>query len=186
MSSGGAAVPGTAPVRDVHRFDVHALEAYLRDRLPGFAGPLEVRQFLGGQSNPTYHLRAANGEYVLRRKPPGKLLPSAHAVEREFRVIAALRDTPVPVPEALLLCERHAGKIDLLVTDVVMPGMSGRELADRLAVVRPEIKSLFVSGYTDDALDRHRVASGELNFLQKPYTPDSLARKVREVLDATG
>jgi PAS domain S-box-containing protein len=88
--------------------------------------------------------------------------------------------------EALLLCERHAGKIDLLVTDVVMPGMSGRELADRLAVVRPEIKSLFVSGYTDDALDRHRVASGELNFLQKPYTPDSLARKVREVLDATG
>jgi aminoglycoside phosphotransferase (APT) family kinase protein len=81
MPSGGTTVPGTAPVREAHRFDVRALETYLRGRLPGFAGPLEVRQFLGGQSNPTYHLRAASGDYVLRRKPPGKLLPSAQAVE---------------------------------------------------------------------------------------------------------
>src|SRR5262245_34811588 len=105
MPPGGTAVPGTAPVREAHRFDVDALQDYLAGRLPGFAGPLEIRQFLGGQSNPTYHLRAASGEYVLRRKPPGKLLPSAHAVEREFRVIAALRGTGVPVPAALLLCE---------------------------------------------------------------------------------
>jgi aminoglycoside phosphotransferase (APT) family kinase protein len=105
MAPGGRAAPGTAPVRETHRFDVDRLATYLADRLPGFAGPLEVRQFLGGQSNPTYHLRAASGEYVLRRKPPGKLLPSAHAVDREFRVIAALRATDVPVPEALVLCE---------------------------------------------------------------------------------
>jgi aminoglycoside phosphotransferase (APT) family kinase protein len=105
MPPGGAAVPGTAPVREAHRFDVPALERYLAARLPGFAGPLEVRQFLGGQSNPTYHLHAPSGEYVLRRKPPGKLLPSAHAVEREFRVIASLQGTGVPVPEALVLCE---------------------------------------------------------------------------------
>jgi aminoglycoside phosphotransferase (APT) family kinase protein len=105
MPSGGPAAPGTAPVREAHRFDVRRLEAYLAGRLPGFAGPLEVRQFLGGQSNPTYYLRAPGGEYVLRRKPPGKLLPSAHAVEREFRVIAALQGTGVPVPEALVLCE---------------------------------------------------------------------------------
>ena len=105
MAPGSRAAPGTAPVREGHRFDVDRLAAYLVGRLPGFAGPLEVRQFLGGQSNPTYHLCAASGEYVLRRKPPGKLLPSAHAVEREFRVIAALRGTDVPVPEALLLCE---------------------------------------------------------------------------------
>jgi aminoglycoside phosphotransferase (APT) family kinase protein len=105
MAPGGRAAPGTAPVREAHRFDVDRLVTYLADRLPGFAGPLEVRQFLGGQSNPTYHLRATSGEYVLRRKPPGKLLPSAHAVEREFRVIAALRATGVPVPEALVLCE---------------------------------------------------------------------------------
>ena len=108
MAPGGTAVPGTAPVREAHRIDVRALESYLADRLPGFAGPLELRQFVGGQSNPTYHVRAASGEYVLRRKPPGKLLPSAHAVEREFRVIAALRGTGVPVPEALLLCEDSA------------------------------------------------------------------------------
>jgi aminoglycoside phosphotransferase (APT) family kinase protein len=108
MAPGGTAVPGTAPVREAHRVDVRALEAYLADRLPGFAGPLEVRQFVGGQSNPTYHLGASSGEYVLRRKPPGKLLPSAHAVEREFRVIAALRGTGVPVPDALLLCEDPA------------------------------------------------------------------------------
>jgi aminoglycoside phosphotransferase (APT) family kinase protein len=101
----GPAVPGTAPVRDAHRIDVRALETYLAARLPGFAGPIEIRQFLGGQSNPTYHLRAASGEYVLRRKPPGKLLPSAHAVDREFRVISALRGTGVPVPEAFVLCE---------------------------------------------------------------------------------
>jgi aminoglycoside phosphotransferase (APT) family kinase protein len=105
MPPGGAAVPGTAPVREAHRFDVPALERYLAVWLPGFAGPLEVRQFLGGQSNPTYHLHAPSGEYVLRRKPPGKLLPSAHAVEREFRVIASLQGTGVPVPEALVLCE---------------------------------------------------------------------------------
>jgi aminoglycoside phosphotransferase (APT) family kinase protein len=127
MSSGGRAVPGTAPVRDAHRFDVHALEAYLRDRLPGFAGPLEVRQFLGGQSNPTYHLRARSGEFVLRRKPPGKLLPSAHAVEREFRVIAALHGTLVPVPEALVLCEDPA----IVGTPFyVMRYVAGRVLAD--------------------------------------------------------
>jgi aminoglycoside phosphotransferase (APT) family kinase protein len=102
------AAPGTSAVRDVHRVDVAALERYLARHLPGFVGPLEVRQFLGGQSNPTYHLRASSGAYVLRRKPPGRLLPSAHAIEREYRVIAALRDSGVPVPRALLLCEDAA------------------------------------------------------------------------------
>jgi len=86
-----------------------------------------VRQFLGGQSNPTYHLRAGSGDYVLRRKPPGKLLPSAHAVEREFRVIAALHGTPVPVPEALVLCEDPA----VVGTPFyVMRYVAGRVLAD--------------------------------------------------------
>jgi aminoglycoside phosphotransferase (APT) family kinase protein len=100
------ATPETVPVQDAHRFDTGALERYLTARMPGFAGPLAaVRQFEGGQSNPTYYLRAASGEFVLRRKPPGRLLPSAHAVDREYRVIAALRGSGVPVPEAHLLCE---------------------------------------------------------------------------------
>jgi aminoglycoside phosphotransferase (APT) family kinase protein len=101
--------PETVAVRDAHRFDVGRLERYLAARLPGFAGPLAVvRQFEGGQSNPTYYLGAASGEFVLRRKPPGPLLPSAHAVDREYRVIAALRGSGVPVPEARLLCEDPA------------------------------------------------------------------------------
>src|SRR2546421_9978434 len=73
---------GTGDVRDVHRFDVSALERYLRERIEGSSGPLTVRQFRGGQSNPTYYLAAGGREFVLRRKPPGKLLPSADAVDR--------------------------------------------------------------------------------------------------------
>jgi aminoglycoside phosphotransferase (APT) family kinase protein len=81
------------------------LEAYLADRIDGFQKPLEVRQFKGGQSNPTYQLVTPNRKYVLRRKPPGKLLASAHAVDREFRVISALHPTGFPVPKSYLLCE---------------------------------------------------------------------------------
>jgi aminoglycoside phosphotransferase (APT) family kinase protein len=98
----------TAEIREQHRFDVGALERYLASHVPGFRGPLEVRQFRGGQSNPTYHLAAHGREYVLRRKPPGKLLPSAHAVDREYRVITALGGTEVPVPRTWVLCEDDA------------------------------------------------------------------------------
>jgi PAS domain S-box-containing protein len=86
--------------------------------------------------------------------------------------------------EALLLCEKHAGPIDLLVTDVVMPQMSGPELAKRLAVTRASMKVLCMSGYTDDSIVRHGVLESGMAFLQKPFTPESLTRKAREVLDA--
>ncbi len=88
-----------------HRVDVPTLERYLERHVESFKGPLTVRQFVGGQSNPTYYLRAGSGEYVLRRKPPGKLLPSAHAVEREYRVMTALAGSGVPVPRTYALCE---------------------------------------------------------------------------------
>jgi aminoglycoside phosphotransferase (APT) family kinase protein len=78
---------------------------YLERALPGFSGPATVRKFATGQSNPTFLIEAASGRYVLRRKPPGILLKSAHAVEREFRVMEALRGSPVPVPQTYLLCE---------------------------------------------------------------------------------
>src|SRR5436305_6910962 len=81
------------------------LEAWLRGHVKGFRGPVAAERFAGGQSNPTYRLSAASGEYVLRRKPPGPLLPSAHAVDREFRVMRALAATPVPVPRVHALCE---------------------------------------------------------------------------------
>jgi len=93
------------PVRSAHRFDEEALARYLTNKLEGFAGDLTVEQFGQGQSNPTFLLGSGDREWVLRKKPPGKLLPSAHAVDREYRVIRALQDTDVPVPEACLLCE---------------------------------------------------------------------------------
>jgi len=90
-----------------HRFDVDRLAAYLAGHLAGFAGPLTVKQFQGGQSNPTYLLITPARRYVMRSKPApvAKLLPSAHAIEREFRVMRALASQGVPVPEVLLLCE---------------------------------------------------------------------------------
>jgi aminoglycoside phosphotransferase (APT) family kinase protein len=81
------------------------LEAWMRDHIAGFRGPLAADQFEGGQSNPTYKLLSGTGSYVLRRKPLGQLLPSAHAVDREYRVMRALSGTAVPVPEVYALCE---------------------------------------------------------------------------------
>ena len=93
------------PVRKAHRFDEEALKSYLADRLDGFDGPMEVRQFEGGQSNPTFELETGGGKRVLRKQPPGQLLPSAHQVDREYRVMRALAGTGVPVPKMLCLCE---------------------------------------------------------------------------------
>src|SRR5215218_995307 len=100
-----AAFSGTKDVAGALAIDAARLEAFLASRLLHFAGPLHVRQFKGGQSNPTYLLETPARRYVLRRKPPGKLLPSAHAVDREFRVISALRAQNFPVPEPILLCQ---------------------------------------------------------------------------------
>lgn len=95
---------GTKPVEERHRIDEAALLAWLSGHVEGFSGPLEVRQFKGGQSNPTYQLVTPRQKYVLRRKPPGKLLPSAHAVDREFKVISALYPTGFPVARPYGLC----------------------------------------------------------------------------------
>ena len=109
MSQAGASrqetFSGTKEVTAAHAFDVKKLETYLADRIEGFQTPLEVRQFKGGQSNPTYQLVTPNRKYVMRRKPPGKLLPSAHAVDREFKVISALYPTGFPVAKPYVLCE---------------------------------------------------------------------------------
>ena len=86
--------------------------------------------------------------------------------------------------EALSVSGRHEGKIHLLLTDVIMPGMNGAELARKITPSRPGMKILFMSGYTDDAILRHGVLNPGTEFIEKPFSPDSLARKVRRVLDA--
>src|SRR5580765_7577904 len=95
----------TQEVRRQHRFDVPRLGNYLAERVNGFTPPLRVRQFKGGQSNPTYQLITPRQSYVLRRKPPGQLLASAHAVDREYCMISALHPTGFPVPRPYLFCE---------------------------------------------------------------------------------
>lgn len=89
----------------VDELDLEVLGPYLDANVKGFAGPISVEKFAGGQSNPTFRIRAASGDYVLRRQPPGKLLKSAHAVDREYRVLAALASTEVPVARVYHLCE---------------------------------------------------------------------------------
>src|SRR5258705_10419893 len=114
---------GTKPVEERHRIDIAALEKFLGFKLSA------IEQFKGGQSNPTYRLAAADGKkYVLRRKPPGKLLPSAHAVEREYRVIRALHAAGFPVARPHALCEDESV---LGTAFYIMDFVEGRGLWDQ-------------------------------------------------------
>ncbi len=118
---------GTRPVAAQHVFDEAALASWMRGHVDGFSGQLEVEQFKGGQSNPTFLLKSGEERYVLRRKPAGALLPSAHAVDREFRVISALAQTEVPVARAHALCE----DVNVIGTAFyVMDYVSGRIIWD--------------------------------------------------------
>ncbi len=95
---------GTIAVQERHQFDIEALQEYMKKNVEGFSGDLEVAEFAGGQSNPTYLLTAGGLQYVMRRKPPGNLLKSAHAVDREYRVLTALQDANVPTAKTYSLC----------------------------------------------------------------------------------
>ncbi len=128
MSGPPAGAPVLVPPLAAHRLDEARLAAYLARALPGFAGPLTVRQFQGGQSNPTYHLHTPAAEYVLRKKPPGTLLPSAHAVDREYAVQAALAGSAVPVAPMRLLCRDETV---LGTMFYVMDHVPGRVFPDR-------------------------------------------------------
>ena len=124
--TGGAVL---VPVLENNRFDEAKLARYLSQHVDGFRGDLLVQQFQGGFSNPTFHLQTADRAFVLRKKPPGQLLPSAHAVDREYKVLKALQDTDVPVPRVHLLCED-----DSIIGTMfyLMDYVEGRVYTDRL------------------------------------------------------
>lgn len=129
--SAAATEPELIEVLAQHRIDASAVAAWLRPRLDAaFDGRVQLRQFQGGQSNPTYHLATNVGAWVLRKKPPGQLLPSAHAVEREFKVMRALEGSAVPVPRMLDLCE----DVGVIGTPFfVMQHVPGRLMGTRFA-----------------------------------------------------
>ena len=135
------AFSGTKEAAPALALDAARLDAYLSDHVNGYAGPLTVRQFKGGQSNPTYLLETPARRYVLRRKPPGKLLPSAHAVDREYRVIGALHVQKFPVAEPLCLCaDESVAGTPFYVMDFAdgrvfwEPQMPGSDRSERTAV----------------------------------------------------
>jgi len=117
------------PVLPNHRFDEAALDTYLRAHLPGYEGDAVIRQFQGGQSNPTFHLQTRSQAFVLRKRPPGVLLASAHAVDREYAVLSALAGSDVPVPKTRLLCTDDAIIGQMFY---VMDHVPGRIFADGL------------------------------------------------------
>ena len=133
---------GTKPVSDSHAFDVDALTAWMAQHVEGFEGPITVEMFKGGQSNPTYKLVTAQRSYVMRSKPGpvAKLLPSAHAIEREFKVMRGLAGTDVPVPHMYALCEDESiigrafyimeFKDGRVLWDQSLPGMNNAQRAE--------------------------------------------------------
>ena len=151
---------GTRPVSERLRFDEKALESWMEDHVPGFRGPLAVSQFKGGQSNPTYRIDLPGRAYVLRRKPPGKLLPGAHAVEREYRVLAALGRQGFPVARVHGLCDdENVIGTPFYVMDMVdgrifweaqLPGLSNEERTAAFDAMNATIARLH--GFDPDAI----------------------------------
>jgi aminoglycoside phosphotransferase (APT) family kinase protein len=155
LTTQGTDAPITVPVKPQHSFDEARLGDYLADHVSDFEGPLTVKQFEGGQSNPTFLLETPGRSYVMRRKPPGKLARSAHAVDREYRVLAALADTDVPVPRPYALCtdERVLGTMFF-----VMDHIPGRILRDPiLPELQPAERGALVIDYVDTLARLHNV-----------------------------
>mgnify|MGYP001004436754 CR=1 FL=1 len=143
------------PVRAAHRFDEAALERYLARHVSGFDGPLSVQQFGGGQSNPTFFLTAGGKRYVMRKKPPGQLLKSAHQVDREYRIMKALAATDVPVPRMHVLCEDES---IVGTAFYVMDYLDGRIFRDpQLPDVAPAERAAIYDSMNDVLARLHKV-----------------------------
>jgi aminoglycoside phosphotransferase (APT) family kinase protein len=152
------------------------IERFMAERVAGFRGPLTAERFAGGQSNPTFRLRAGSGDYVLRRKPPGPLLPSAHAVDREFRVMRALAQTAVPVPQVHALCE------DDSITGsafYIMEHLDGRIFWDqRLPGIDPQERHAMFLSMNQVIADLHSVDYAALGLEDFGRPGNYMARQV--------
>ncbi len=146
---------GVSETPDHLKFDEGALSDYMKSHVDGFKGPISVKKFKGGQSNPTYLLETPSKSYVLRRKPPGKLLPSAHAVDREYKVMTALGTQGFPVPKTYTLCEYP----DVIgTTFFIMDFVEGRIFWDAsLPDVRKDERGPLFNALTDTLAQLHNI-----------------------------
>jgi len=167
---------GTMEVQESHQFDVQSLQKYMEDNVAGFKGSLNVEQFKGGQSNPTYLLTAGGVQYVMRRKPPGELLKSAHAVDREYKVITGLANTNVPVPKTYALCTD-----DSVVGTwfYIMEYLDGRIIWDAThGPYSPEERRAFWDAANDAAARLHNVDFREVGLDDYGKHSDYIARQI--------
>ena len=171
----------TVSVMERHRFDVSSLDRYFATRLEGYRGGLEVRQFDSGHSNPTFFVAAEMSDgkrrdFVLRKKPPGKLVSSAHQVDREFRVISALADTDVPVARARLLCDDDAviGQMFYL-----MDAVEGRILVDPSMPDQTSTERAAIFDSMNDVLARlHKVDPARVGLADYGRSGQYIARQI--------
>lgn len=171
------AFSGTRPVPEALAFDLAALEAWLKPRLPGFEGPVAARQFKGGQSNPTYLLATPARAYVLRRKPPGRLLASAHAVDREYRVLRALHARGFPVAEPLASC---ADETVIGTAFYVMAHVEGRVIWDpAMPGASPAERAALYDAMNETVARLHAFDPAELDLSDFGRAEGYVARQVR-------
>ncbi len=174
------------PVRPNHRFDEASLERYLAEHMKEFRPPLKVWQFLTGQSNPTFMLEAGGARYVMRKKPPGTLLQSAHQVEREYRIMTALGPTGYPVPRTYLLCEDTS---IIGTAFVIMDYVDGRVFVDPLMTEsNPEERAAVYDSMNEAMARLHKVdynAAGLGDFGRpQAYVARQVARWTKQYRDA--
>ncbi|OCC23468.1 aminoglycoside phosphotransferase [Croceicoccus estronivorus] len=189
MGSNENANTGTTEIREGHEINRESLSAWMRDNIPDFEGISDVRQFKGGQSNPTYKLLAAERNYVLRRKPPGKLLKGAHAIEREAKVLTCLGGTGFPVPQVYGLCEDESiigspfyvmemvdGRV---IWDASIPDVTNAERAAMYDAMNEVIARLHCIDYTSIGLADYGRSG---NFFARQI--DRWSRQYRDDVDA--
>lgn len=147
-------LPVLIPVRDAHGFDEAALARYLARHLEGFRGDLRLQQFVGGSSNPTFLVESGSNRWVMRKRPPGNLLPSAHQVDREYRVMDALQSSGVPVPKMFLFCADP----DVIGREFyIMEMIDGRLSRSELPGFTPKERSAFYTDFARVLAALHRV-----------------------------